>query len=88
MSRLRVQFIHGLEGSPSGSKASLLARHFESRTPAMDTGDFEGCVARQAETIRDFHEARAALQRAVSGQPSVDDVIANKGTAHPFGAHA
>ncbi len=44
----RVHFIHGLEGSPSGSKARLLARHFEVVTPAMDTSDFEGCIAQHA----------------------------------------
>ncbi|MCY4453147.1 MAG: hypothetical protein OXC01_14445 [Immundisolibacterales bacterium] len=44
----RVHFIHGLEGSPRGSKARLLARHFEAVTPAMDTSDFEGCVAQHA----------------------------------------
>ena len=45
---LRVHFIHGLEGSPGGSKAKLLARHFDAVTPAMDTSDFEGCVTRHA----------------------------------------
>ena len=45
---IRVQFIHGLEGSPSGAKARLLARHFAAVTPAMDTSDFEGCIARHA----------------------------------------
>ena len=45
---IRVHFVHGLEGSPSGSKARLLARHFEASTPAMDTSDFEGCVAQHA----------------------------------------
>ncbi len=45
---VRVHFIHGLEGSPSGSKARLLARHFDAITPAMDTSDFEGCVAQHA----------------------------------------
>ena len=44
----RVHFIHGLEGSPSGSKAKLLARHFDAVTPTMDTSDFEGCVAQHA----------------------------------------
>ena len=44
----RVHFIHGLEGSPSGSKARLLARRFDAVTPAMDTSDFEGCVAQHA----------------------------------------
>ena len=39
MARLRVQFIHGLEGSPQGNKARILARHFQTRTPAMDTSD-------------------------------------------------
>ena len=45
---IRVHFIHGLEGSPNGSKARLLARHFDAVTPAMDTSDFEGCVAQHA----------------------------------------
>ena len=51
---LRVQFAHGLEGSPSGSKAKLLAEHFDARTPAMDTGDFDACVALHAEVAREF----------------------------------
>jgi pimeloyl-ACP methyl ester carboxylesterase len=54
MARLRVQFIHGLEGSPQGTKARILARHFETRTPAMDTSDFEACVAMQADALADF----------------------------------
>jgi len=40
----RVQFIHGLEGSPSGSKARLFSDHFTTSTPAMNTKDFESCV--------------------------------------------
>ena len=51
---LRVQFVHGLESSPQGIKAQLLARHFEARTPEMDTRDFEGSVAVQTEVVRDF----------------------------------
>ena len=51
---LRVQFIHGLESSPQGAKAQLLARHFTARTPAMDTHDFEGSAAVQAAALRDF----------------------------------
>lgn len=51
---LRVQFVHGLEGSPQGTKARLLAEHFDALTPAMDTADFEGCVTLQAETLRSF----------------------------------
>ena len=54
MTKLRVQFIHGLEGSPSGTKARTLAAHFESVTPAMDTSDFEACVALHAEKVRRF----------------------------------
>jgi predicted esterase len=54
VTRLRVQFIHGLEGSPQGSKARQLAEHFETRSPAMDTSDFEACVAGQAEVLEDF----------------------------------
>jgi predicted esterase len=50
----RVQFIHGLEGSPQGSKARLLAQHFETCTPAMDTRDFEAALAVQAEALRAF----------------------------------
>lgn len=50
----RVQFVHGLEGSPQGAKARLLARHFEATTPAMDTSDFEACVRIQARVLREF----------------------------------
>ena len=51
---LRVQFVHGLESSPQSTKAMLFARHFDARTPAMDTTDFEACVALQSEVARDF----------------------------------
>ncbi len=51
---IKVQFIHGLEGSPQGKKARLLARHFEARTPSMDTTDFESCVEVQRQTLREF----------------------------------
>ena len=54
MASPRVQFIHGLEGSPKGSKARLFAERFTAVTPAMDTGDFEACVALQAETVTSF----------------------------------
>jgi alpha/beta superfamily hydrolase len=50
----RVQFIHGLEGSPQGAKAQLFAAHCTALTPAMDTRDFEGCVALHAATIASF----------------------------------
>ncbi|HEY5656663.1 MAG TPA: hypothetical protein VIY27_02630 [Myxococcota bacterium] len=50
----RVQFIHGLEGSPQGSKARLLAEHFPTCTPAMDTRDFEASLAVQAEALETF----------------------------------
>ncbi|MCC6900197.1 MAG: hypothetical protein IT377_14555 [Polyangiaceae bacterium] len=49
--RLRVQLIHGLEGSPTGAKAQYLARHFELFAPAMDTRDFEGAIRTQAEAL-------------------------------------
>jgi pimeloyl-ACP methyl ester carboxylesterase len=49
--RLRVQFIHGLEGSPTGAKARFLAEHFEVRAPAMDTRDFEAAVETQARAL-------------------------------------
>jgi alpha/beta superfamily hydrolase len=52
--RLRVQFIHGLEGSPQGSKATFLAKHFEATTPAMDTRNFAGCVALHARIVEEF----------------------------------
>ncbi len=54
MDRLRVQFIHGLEGSPQGAKARLFAEHFDARTPAMDTSDFDACVEVHAELLRGF----------------------------------
>lgn len=45
--RLRVQFIHGLEGSPKGAKPLFLAEHFDTTAPAMDTSDLEGSIATQ-----------------------------------------
>ena len=53
-SKLRVQFAHGLESSPQGNKAKLLAQHFETETPAMNTRDFEACVALHAGTLMRF----------------------------------
>jgi hypothetical protein len=49
-----VQFAHGLESSPRGSKARILAEHFDALTPVMDTADFEACVAVHAAALRDF----------------------------------
>jgi predicted esterase len=54
VSELRVQFVHGLEGSPQGRKARLLAEHFLASTPAMDTSDFEACIRVQADEIDRF----------------------------------
>ena len=54
MSGIRVQFVHGLEGSPQGRKARLLAEHFDAHTPAMDTSDFEACVRLHAEEAARF----------------------------------
>jgi alpha-beta hydrolase superfamily lysophospholipase len=51
---VRVQFIHGLESSPQGAKAQLLARHFTTCTPAMDTRDFAASVEVQATAVREF----------------------------------
>lgn len=51
---LRVQFAHGLEGSPQGAKARLFDAHFDARTPAMDTADFEACVALHAAELARF----------------------------------
>ena len=49
--RLRVLFIHGLEGSPQGNKARYLRQHFDVVAEAMDTSDFEGCVRQQASLV-------------------------------------
>lgn len=51
---LRVQFVHGLESSPQGVKARLLAEHFTARTPEMDTHDFEGSIAAQTRALEEF----------------------------------
>ncbi len=51
---LRVQFIHGLESNTQGTKARFLASRFEALTPAMNTSDFEGCVAVQSAALREF----------------------------------
>ena len=52
--QLRVQFAHGLESSPQGSKARLLAQHFAACTPEMNTRDFESCVGVHAGTLARF----------------------------------
>jgi hypothetical protein len=52
MARIRVQLIHGLEGSPQGASASSTS--FDALTPAMDTSDFEACVAVQADALARF----------------------------------
>lgn len=54
MRTLRVQFVHGLEGSPAGIKAKLFASHFTALTPEMDTSDFPACVDVQAATLASF----------------------------------
>jgi predicted esterase len=51
---LKIQFVHGLEGSPQGRKARLFDNHFIARTPWMDTRDFDACVRQQAQVLSDF----------------------------------
>lgn len=51
---LRVQYIHGLGGSPEGVKASYLAEHFITLAPEMDTSNFEGAVRAQGEALIGF----------------------------------
>ncbi|HBP23783.1 MAG TPA: hypothetical protein DEA08_39155 [Planctomycetes bacterium] len=51
---MKVLFVHGLMSSPQGNKARYLAERFEARTPAMNTGDFRGCVDQQAAEIAAF----------------------------------
>ena len=64
--------------------------------PAAEADDLFVCVgvfihweAEDDAKIQDFnYEAtKLALKRAVAGQPSAQEVIAQKGTAHPFAAH-
>lgn len=57
MSGLRVQLVHGLEGSPKGPKAEYLRRRFELLAPAMDTSDFEGAVETQRAALLSFDPA-------------------------------
>lgn len=83
MSSLRVQFIHGLESSPQGTKARLFAQHFTVLTPAMDTGDFAACVQVQSAALAEFRPdvlvgssfggavAVALLQRGVWRGPTL-----------------
>lgn len=51
---IKVQFAHGLEGSPHGTKSQQLAREFNTLTPAMDTSDFEACIQVQTDHIASF----------------------------------
>jgi predicted esterase len=52
--RLRVQFIHGLESSPQGSKAVFLASRFDATTPTMDTRDLAGAIETQARALAEI----------------------------------
>src|SRR5262245_28492970 len=54
MSQLRIQFAHGLHSGPQGNKGRLFAQHFDVRTPAMNTRDFEGCIAQHARELAEF----------------------------------
>jgi len=51
MTRLRVQFAHGLESSPQGNKARLWAHEFEALTPAINTAHFESCIEVQTPAL-------------------------------------
>ena len=51
---IKVQFVHGLEGSPHGIKSQQLAREFHCVTPEMDTSDFEACIGQQMDNIASF----------------------------------
>lgn len=54
MSVRRVQFVHGLESGPGGSKARYLAEHFpDALTPAMNTKDFEASIEVQRAAIEE-----------------------------------
>lgn len=52
---IRVQFAHGLESSPRGNKARLLAGHFNALTPSMNTHDVESCIEVHARALQTFH---------------------------------
>jgi predicted esterase len=54
VSRLKVQFAHGLASSPYGNKARLFAEHFDALTPVMNTGDLESCVKVHEEALATF----------------------------------
>jgi hypothetical protein len=54
VSRLKVQFAHGLESSPLGNKARLFAQHFDALTPEMDTRDLASCVEVHRAAIASF----------------------------------
>ena len=68
---LRVQFIHGLESNPQGTKARTLAEHFDVRTPAMDTRDFDGCVELQARVLAE-HRPRVLVGSSFGGAVAVE----------------
>jgi hypothetical protein len=54
MSRLRIQFAHGLASTPLGNKARLFAQHFDALTPEMDTRNLESCVRVHAAALASF----------------------------------
>lgn len=51
---IRVQFAHGLESSPQGNKARILAARFTALTPRMNTRDFDSCIEVHARALHTF----------------------------------
>ena len=50
----RILFLHGLESSPSGTKARWFARHYEAYTPALTTGEWPVAFAQAKAAIAEF----------------------------------
>lgn len=51
---LKVQFAHGLEGSPTGNKATVLSAAFDVHTPSMNVRDIPSCIALHERALEDF----------------------------------
>jgi predicted esterase len=69
--KLRVLFVHGLASSPQGRKARYLAERFDALTPAMETGDFLGCLETQRQAIA-AHQPEVVIGSSFGGAVVVE----------------
>jgi hypothetical protein len=76
---MRVLFLHGLEGSPTGAKAQALRRSFDVIVPALPTGDFEASVELAAQELI-THAPEVLVGSSFGGAVALQLIVAGRWT--------